>query len=272
MINKKEFEEVIDSARRELQDELERTEQEKAAFESFLSQIKRMDTKASHPASRIPADTSSSTGTTILPSSHKVLQEQPDCSDTVREAYEQTVMSLSFFDDEYGESYEEAIHQEFGPDIATVLFGNGNFTQTMKKMLVAHVNEAQRKREDFIQSCEHELSSVNTAESKLRSILDQLQTYQGMSFQKKKLDTLHSVESKITTLEKRCDQVATERQSNIQRYRVKYSLTPDDCDLPAYLYKSIECDYPVLYLCSKIGDNIKKTKENIRNESIYRVL
>ncbi|WP_449405084.1 DUF7260 family protein [Halonotius pteroides] len=92
----------------------------------------------------------------------------------VREAYSETVMDLSHYEDDYDDTYEESITEEFGPELAVLLIKSDHLLPATKATLIAKIDTAIQQREALQRVVDRELQSLRSAATDIRSVTDTL--------------------------------------------------------------------------------------------------
>lgn len=112
--------ETFASLRTSLQTERRRTAAERRAFETFADRVEEVN--CSNTGSKVPPDCGMQDGptATLVASGHTDLDGDGP-TEAIQSAYEETVMAVSFYDEEYGDDYVESLRAEFGPEVATSL-------------------------------------------------------------------------------------------------------------------------------------------------------
>ena len=250
------LEEVLNSIRQSLHAEQHRTAIECDAFKEFAIRIIELQTSSKPFASSADHDERQDAGCAVALQSHPV--SKPSATDelgTIRNAYEETVMSVPFYEAEYGDTYEESIRAEFGPDIATALTQSESLSPVAKDVLLTKVEQVRSEREALIETCEREHASVDEAVTVLRPIDGELQSIESISFDDQGFGALEAHRARLLTLKDKCEHAATTRQETIHHHRTAYSLPVDAPDICVYLYEGFEATYPILLGGSKIAGN-----------------
>lgn len=258
--------EVFDSVRESLSAEQKRTEIERDAFEEFATRITDLQSSsepfAPNAAHKEPQDAG---GAVALQSQPVTEPSATDELATIRNAYEETVMSVPFYEAEYGDTYEESIRAEFGPDIATALTQSDSLSSVAKQVLLAKIEQARTEREELIETCEREHASVDEAATVLKPIDEELQSVESTSFDDHGFGALEAQRTRLLTLKDKCEQAAATRQATIHRHRTKYSLPVDAPDICVYLYEEFETAYPILCLCSDLARRIENCRQQVES-------
>lgn len=258
------LEKVLDSIRQSLQVEQNRTEVERDAFEAFANKITDLQpTSGPVPSSAERTELQSAGGTVALQSQPASGPNVTDELATIRTAYEETVMSTPFYEAEYGDTYEESIQAEFGPDIAAVLTQSDSLSPVAKRVLLAKIEQARTEREVLLETCEREHASVDEAATVLKSIDEELQSVESIAFDDQGFGALEAHRDRLLTLKDKCDHAASIRQATIHHHRTEYSLPVDAPDICVYLYDEFETPYPILSLCSDLTRRMKQCRQQV---------
>lgn len=260
----RDVDEVFDLVRQALREERERTEIECEAFEEFATRIVDLQ-PASRPSIRQSAQRSSQSADSAVTIQSKPISSggSRDTLETLRNDYESTIMSVPFYEAEYGDTYEESIREEFGPELATALTRSDCFSPIAKQVLLAEIEEARADREAFITTCEREHASVDEAAAMLKPIEEELQSVESISFDDQGFGALEAHRARLLTIKDNCEHAATTRQATIHHHRTEYSLPVDAPDICVYLYEEFETAYPILCLCSDLARRIENYRQQV---------
>lgn len=253
--------EVFDALRSEVDAERDRTVAEIDAFAGFAERVS--DLRPSQPSPGRPGGGGVTGGALSLDPQSRSSPGPADDAAAVRAAYEETVMSLPFYDDAYGESYEANVLEEFGPDVGTVLIQSGTFTPTVQSLLLSKVSEAISARETLRDTCDRERESIDWAEGELTRIRDEVEAIQIGDPEEWDFDALVVYHDTLGELAKECEQVAARRQADIDSCRHDFSLHEEEPDVGAFLYEEFPVTYPVLYLCSDLARRIESVRVDV---------
>lgn len=263
-VEERRVEEVVGSMRRALRTERERTELERDAFEAFADRITELQPSSSPPAvNSEPGSPQGMGGAAALQSTPVSRPSTSNKHSAIRNAYEETVMSVPFYEAEYGDTYEESIHGEFGPGVATAMTQPGGFSPLAKQFLLGKIKQARTDRVALLETCDRERDSVDDVATMLMPIVDGLRAIESSSFEEEGFDALASRRKKLRTLETRCEQTATMRQATIHRHRPKHNLPIDAPDICVYLYTELESSYPLLSLCIQLSQRIEDARQHV---------
>jgi len=202
---------------------------ERDAFEAFRERLDSINPAPSTPPDRATRIASHASTT--------------DRVDRVRTAYRETVLNMPHYDDTYDESLVEHLAGEFGPEIAEGVQPKSSvsFTAAYKHVLMRAAAEAVRRREDFLETLDKEVRSIESARTALKDVFATL-------------DTTIIPEWHCESFTEQLDAVAQRRQRTIQQR----SSVPrfGEHSLCAYLYDDEPWTYPVLTAVARTREAI----------------
>lgn len=263
-VEERRVEKLVGSMRRALRTERERTELERDAFEAFAARITGIQPSSSTPAVDSEPGSPHGVNEAVALQSTPVLN--PSTSEkhlAIRNAYEETVMSVPFYEAEYGDTYEESLHGEFGPGVATAMTQPGGFSPFAKQVLLGKIKQARTDRVALLETCDRERDSVDDVAAVLKPTVEGLRAIESMSSDDTGFDALVSHREELQTLENKCEQTAAMRQATIHRHRPTQNLRVDAPDICVYLYSEFESSYPLLSLCTHLSQRIENARQHI---------
>lgn len=179
---------------------------------------------------------------------------------TVREAYEGTVMAVSHYDEEYGDTYPESVVAEFGPEIGAALIDGRWFQAHLKRATIAKARQCRDERERLLETLEIESESITSVGEELRSIGVELREFGSDPPSERNYGALEAEWRRLDVLATDLDRVATTRQRAIIRERREFTIPSSAPDIPTYLYREFDDDYPLLGLCAELQRRIRRYK------------
>ncbi len=81
--------------------------------------------------------------------------------------YRETVMSVDHYTDLYGDTLEESLAQEFGPEVATTMTTSDQLTPQLRDRLVNCSQQARESRQSLLQGLKSEHTALEAADEKL---------------------------------------------------------------------------------------------------------
>ena len=133
------------SARDIVETDQEWTVDERDAFASFTERINGLDVDMVDPSTD-----------EFQQSSRQLLVAQPHASNTasleeIRDIYRETVMGIDHYTDVYGDTLEESLAQEFGPEVATTATTSDQLTPQLRDRIVNCSQQARKSRQSLLQ-------------------------------------------------------------------------------------------------------------------------
>lgn len=258
----------FESVRSVLRRECRRTEEERQAFEAFAERVSELQPTPGPARRSGPSGTGG--GGVAAEMWQSTASRGVDDLDTIRRAYEKTVMSVPFYDTEYGDEYEESVRSELGPEVAVAVTEPDCFTPAAKRALLASVERAARERAELVETCERERESVDEAADTLIPVADELDSLDGEHLEQKRFGTLDAQRCRLLILEDRCEEAAATRQAVINRQRDRHSLPADEPDVCAYIYKDLDAVYPVLHCCTDLARRAATLRGRLEHAMSHR--
>ncbi|MFC4542634.1 hypothetical protein ACFO5R_11955 [Halosolutus amylolyticus] len=180
----------------------------------------------------------------------------------VRDAYTETVMSAPHYADAYDETWIESIAAEFSHELAAALEQRTQFHPPLKRSLIEAATQAVENRTQFIERIEAEREVVKRAERELSTIRSDVQSMLEQPLDRLEFNALWLTRQRLTTCREQCDELASERQTQLRRRRRDLSLI-DVGTLTDYLYEECENAYPVLAAIADLGRRIERALERV---------
>lgn len=240
--------------------ERRRTADERAAFTAFRSRVDAIsataaDTRTNRQIGPQPAigHETPRMGTELL---------------AVRDAYQATVMSVPHYDEEYNDTYATSLAAEFGPELAAALTRESALHKHVRQSVLEQTTAAIETRDEFEAVLDRELTSVRAAAEELRSLDDSVASLGDAAVDQLDFGALDAHRARLEVLERRCDEVATNRQQ--ERATTERSMYFDGAteDVQAYLYHDLPVTYPVLAAVAAVGRRIEAVRRDVERAII----
>ena len=231
----------IETARSHLDEEITQLQAEQQAFERFAERVAALTVQppqsSTHPAVTPIAETSAAATT------HDVWT-----------VYQETVMTLAHYDDVYDELLTASLAQEFGMNIATALGEETPLTASLQQRVYTAATQAAAERTAVLEGLADERSALETAQETLATLAQQVAAHTDEAAPS---DETATEASSLEALATRCEQLATDRQRQLQTR----SLSPhiDGHDTATYLYQDTDWTYPVLAAVARLSDQLPTT-------------
>jgi hypothetical protein len=237
---------------------------EREAFEEFADRIEDVDPVSAEPSTATaggPAamiDQARGSGTAADVSLRQVVS-----------IYKETVMSVSHYEAEYGETVPESMAAELGPDTTTSLATNGTLLPPAQRALVDRALEAAAARTSVADAIETELDALSDADTELaaidrrrRRLVNHLTEIEG-----DKTDAALDVWNRLDDLETEIEAVTTERQRRLRDspLRIDHAVfDSDEMGFYDYLYGSADGPrHPVLSQAADVAASFREDRDRI---------
>lgn len=223
--------ERLDDARQALREERRRVVDEREAFRAFRDDLA----------------TRAATTATATPMATKSLDDRQPIDNSlsrVRRSYERTVMSVPHYDEEYGDTFEESVTVEFGPDVAAAFCSASVFSPPLRQRVATGAAAAVHERSEFLEVLDAEAESVESMRDGLSDLDARLVALDETPLTERGFGECLALYDDLTALADRLDALAAERQQTITAHRrALSSLVPD---VTEFLYEALPVRYPVL--------------------------
>ncbi|WP_281194542.1 hypothetical protein [Halorubrum sp. F4] len=264
-------ESVLRAARDALRVERRRTVDEREAFEAFRSRLRRIDAAAT-PTARSGAGTGSMRMTETTADRPRFRGRTGSTGPglvAVRNAYRETVMSVPHYEEEYNDTYERSLAEEFGPELAVALTRKPTLHERYRSSLLARTTEAIERREELVDVVESESASIARAREDLSPIVEEVTTFARHDFGAERFGALDAYRARLNVLDGTCDEIAARRQRERMDGERSTNVGEVVSDVQAYLYRDLPVTYPVLAAVAAVGGRIESVRIDVEREMIY---
>lgn len=238
----------IAAMRRTLRTERRRVVDEREAFRAFRKRLTDIDAGGTL---KRPASPSRLVGTSTVRSTSPGLV-------AVRNAYEETVMSVPHYVVDYDDTYPESLAAEFGAEMATALTRGVALDPRLKRELRRATERLRAHRASFLDTLDTEAASLEDLADPLLEVTTEIETIAAADFDGMDFGALDAYCARTETLRDRCAEHARERQAVLHRQRRELRVPGDSRDVPRYLYREQSARYPIL---SMLADRIDRLDE-----------
>lgn len=225
------------------------------AFESFLDRVGSISTTQSGGIGMTAVDSHAG---------------NHDSFQSLRRAYESTVMSLDHYETEYGESFSQSLRAEFGPDIATLLTTGQIFERHHKQAVIVACEDAIDRRGRLAAALTEERTSIERLQEPVRSVITTLERLDTAATARDGPKLLDGYSRRVDVLTTRCHDLIDQRQSEIVDDRRALSLPISGPDMPSYLYTDLPVTYPVVAPLTKALESAASVSAAIETERSAR--
>lgn len=229
---------------------------ERNAFEAFAERVERLQPAVSSDGGK--------TGTVSGATAVRVVSGGAGSSDggigAVETAYEQTVMSMQHYEEEYGEPLAENMAQELGSDVATAVAAGEQLTPGLQRALVSEARRAAKRRETLLAQLEEEAKRIDEAYRAIEPIDRRLESVES---DLDASDGFHEGESawnRLTAIE-------SDLEDEVERQQARLDPSQHPAEEPhvfcSYLYGNGNGDdkYPVLGALGRLLQRVERGKQ-----------
>ncbi|MFW6383958.1 MAG: DUF7260 family protein [Halodesulfurarchaeum sp.] len=243
---------TVSRARSAIETEIRRTKAEREAFRDFAGTVRGL---------RAEAVSSERVGTGI----QALSTNRPNTLGKVQEAYESSVMAVSHYEEEYGDTYVESLAEEFGPEIARTMVARRQFDGRQKSALLAAAADSVRRRTELIETLETEDASAARHADRLSSLAGTVTTLDAELASASSFGDYQAIWFRLADLESACGEIVETRQDVLIEQRERLSLPVEGPDVPSYVYAGLERTYPFLDATARIlsaVDSLRRRAEH----------
>lgn len=255
----------LHSAREECDEEQSRVAAELSALERFERRIRGLSAGTGRSGA---AGTARAGGTTLARADTADAQPQLRA---VRQAYEETVMAVPHYDDDYGEPFEKHVRAEFGDDVAAAIAGGSALTPPIKQALLRSAAASREERTAFLRTLSTEGDSLAAASDDLAAIERRIGRIENQRRLQQSFPELTETWEELGELEGECQSILERRQDQIQRGGSGANWRDDGHSLCAYLYEPLPVEYPALADGALLLDRIRTTRRRVADALTRRV-
>lgn len=243
----------VRQARSAVAEERSRTANEQHAFVRFVRTVSRLE-----PTSAAPFVSNDGTGGSLAASGGP----PPDRSlQAVRDAYEDTVMAVDHYEEEYDEPLARHMGEEFGEEVATAVAAGDRLTPGLQDVLVERAREAAADRERLMRRLDDEAADLDDADEELERLEAAVEDADGRRLAERTYDQLIDEWHRLGETESRLRRLLERRQGQLDPDAD--ARCPDRPSLQGYLYADLDSSYPVLADGSAMASRIKAARSRV---------
>jgi len=189
----------------------------------------------------------------------------------VRRAYEETVMAVPHYEEDYGEPLETHMRAEFGDEVAAAVTGGSALTPPVKQALLQRAAASREERTSFLRTLSTEGDSLAAATDDLAAIDRRVDRIENQRRLQQSFPELTETWEELGELEEECRETLERRQEQVQRGGSGADWRDDGHSLCAYLYGPLPVDYPALADGALLLDRIRTTRRRVADALTRRV-
>lgn len=250
----------LESMRRTLRTERRRLVDEREAFGAFRTRLSRID-PGQPPTGPFAGSRVVGAAPTRSVSPGLV---------AVRDAYEETVMSVPHYVEDYDDTYPESLEAEFGAEMAAALTRGAALDPSLKRELARAAGQLRENRDAFVEALDTEASSLSALSDRLPELDAEFEAIANAEFDGMDFGTLDAHRARIEVLRDRCEEDARERQETTHEQRRELRVPGDSPDVPRYLYREQPAQYPILSMLADRIDRLDALRSTVETAMARR--
>jgi len=245
----------VNEARSEVQEEQSRTAQERDAFAEFAQRVAKLDpSRSGHQLASADGATATVAMAGRTPTDDRL--------EAVRDAYRETVMAMSHYEEEYAEPLAYHLREEFGEEVATAVTGGSQLTPELKQVLVRRARESAHERGRLMDRLDREAEALESAADELETIEQVLHESEERSLTGLDFRDLADEWHRLGEFESRLPRLLRRRQQALQSQWEASELSGLR-SLQHYLYADLETDFPVLADGAVLADRLTAARSRV---------
>lgn len=218
-----------------LSEEYRRVEDEQNALASFADRV------GSVAASMPVAAQANTVGTAVARS-----QSGGGGMSEVRCAYEETVMSVDHYEDDYGEPLAEHLASEFGENVAGAVVTSDSVSPPLKQALIAGCREGRAQRDQYLEGLSREEHHLQEAGSQFEQSSQVCAELDGDRLRRRPFDDLYERIERLDDERETVRSTLEARQHHLHE-GVRFGWERQNAEsVYRYLYGDLDVTYPVL--------------------------
>ena len=219
-------------------------QRERDAFERFLRRADRVQVSAT-AGGAVGGDGPEGSGAAPVQST-LVTGDTPDGLEELRTAYRETVMAVSHYDREYGESFAEHTAAELGETVAAQLVSGAAPAPVVKRAVIGAADAARDSRRGLVAVLARERDSLRAVEADLGEIERTAYELGREVSRATRSGELAAIDAELEAAERRCTDLLNRRQELLHG-RSTAAISGVEADsLVQYLYAGLETRCPGL--------------------------
>jgi len=229
-----------------LENERERTRNERDAFESFVEAV---------------ADVSPENPRLTDGGARAVSQGSSGTLSTVVDAYRDTVLDLDHYDDEYDDSLAEHMTAELGDDVALAVSNGAILSPQLQQTLCVTGLQAKDRRENLLTALDAEADSLSSCTRRLRDVERDLDAVDADASRDR--PNLVADWQTVHAAEDRTADVLEDRQRDIHDQKHVVGGGDGPTAVYEYVYGALPSSYPVLSAATSLLERTQSVRQDI---------
>jgi soluble cytochrome b562 len=245
-----------------LDDERDCLEAERAAFTQFRKRVAGMDVSESAMPTATTKVKNAIMGTSETSTSAAQIEQ-------VRNAYHETIMSVPHYEDDYDQSLDTDLAEEFGPELANALATTDSLTPPLHETVLTASQQATEGRTTLLSALDREADDLQQVRDTLETMHTTLTKMNQRPITAWATNKIISTYEQLVEFETQCDELAAERQAELHSRRVPRPIHANE-EFNEYLYESLPVTYPVLVDLAEFDSLLQTARQHLEQALITR--
>lgn len=249
-----------------VQTEQKRTRAERDAFEHFGNRVSALE-PPSPSSTTLPSDYELTRSLDPHPSSPSTTNE----IDVIQQAYRDTVLNTTHYEEEYNESLVQNMTIEFGENLTTAITTHSQLNPSLQQAVIQSATAASIRRARFSNRLDDEIATLTDVEQTLTTTIKRFKQVTERPRHQQSIEDLQETHQELTTCLKTCEQLIEERQTQRTDGYTAEARTDGIVDLQEYLYCSLDVTYPVLVDATTVLEHCTTACRRVEDELVLRL-
>lgn len=241
--------------------ERRRTRAEYDAFDRFIEEMR--DISPSNASQSVAVQESA-------PLLHRSATASAGGLEDIKTTYEDTVMAVPHYEEEYAEPIAVHMREELSEEIAEAVLNGSTLGHQLKRSILDAAVAARERRATFLEMLDEEANSLARHERELADVAEGVEEATMPLCADQSFDALREQREELEAYEARIQRQVNQRQADRNDGRIGAIRNGKSLDLQEYLYQPMEPTYPVLGESTRLLSRINVALRRIEDELIYR--
>jgi hypothetical protein len=181
----------------------------------------------------------------------------------VRRAYEETVMAVDHYEEDYNEPLPEHLASEFGENVAGTVVASSDLSPQLKQALVSGCQEGRAQRDQYLEGLRREETQLEQMAEQFERAAALTDEVDGQRLRRRPFEDLQDRLDRLDTQRAAVATTLDDRQKHLQE-GVRFGWERRDADsVYRYLYEDLDVTYPVLADGTRLLDHMRDVEHRL---------
>ena len=258
----------VPAAREIVQTEREHTTAERDAFAQFSQRVATLDPLPEPGAARSQGQHPPRTMTSTMHSTEPTTGTGG--LERVQQAYRETVMQMTHYEQEYDEPLGVNLVAEFSEELTVAIMTTPTLTPELQQTVVQAATAASARRAEFLTRLGDEQTTLDEASQTLTTIGEQYERVTEQPRYQQSAADLRETHQQLLACCSACEQLLDVRQTQRTEGHTAEPRTDVLVDLHQYLYHALDVTYPVLVDGTTLLDRCQTARRRVADDLVRR--